>query len=112
MVSPTSISCLDSDNETSQPFSTNVKSLPSNPPPSATSGGRRIKFRPKITVDTSSGGRSLYFPCGKPPPTQQSPDIDSDSSSSPNMVDTNAPITLTRTGYVDDVVTPFFAQTS
>lgn len=77
---------------------------------------RRRKFRPKITVDTSrTNGQDLYFPgCGKQVPKETYISDDTDSQSSPLMDDDeDVPvdsIVLTRTGYVDDVVTPYMPK--
>lgn len=75
----------------------------------------RRKFRPKITIDTSrTNGHNLYFPCGKQIPKETYLSDTDSTSSSPEMKDddevTVDDIVLTRTGFVDDVVTPYMPK--
>jgi hypothetical protein len=97
----------------SSPYDKQELQTPLAPP----SVGNRRKFRPNITVDTSRiGGKGLYFPgCGKQVPKETCTPDDTDShSSSPEMRDDEEvqvdDIILTRTGYVDDVVTPYMPK--
>ena len=115
MVSPISVCALDrsSSNEQSNPFDKEELHCVPLPPPSMVS---RRKFRPQITIDTSrTNGSSLYFPCGKAITKESyTPDETDSNSSTPEMKDDDDydvdDIVLTRTGFVDDVVTPYMPK--